>query len=161
MKEGTQKQCCCFYFWGCILGLGIPPLLFAATMRERLQKRAGLPATARRSSAEHLIATKALRCTYGLDAHCRSVLCDHPMKDGMVRNFLCHLLCPWCSIAEEARVMTEIKLMMHEEELEEDSGYLEGGQRAPSDQGKRRPTTPSDNSMSRDGDDDDDPFDDF
>ena len=57
--------------------------------------------------------------------------------------------------------MTEIKLMMHEEELEEDSRYLDGGQRAPSDQGKRRPTTPSDNSMSRDGDDDDDPFDDF
>ena len=33
--------------------------------------------TARRSSAEHLIATKALRChSYGLDAHCRSVLRD-------------------------------------------------------------------------------------
>ena len=32
---------------------------------------------ARQSFAEHLIATKALRLhSYGLDAHCRPVLCD-------------------------------------------------------------------------------------
>ena len=123
MKEGTRKKCCCFYMWGYCLCLGIPSMVFAATMRERLQKRAGLPAT-----------------------------------DGMWRNFLCHLLCPWCSIAEESRVMTEIAAMKREEELEEDSRYLEGP-RAPSDQGRQK-YAPSEESMSRVSEDDD-PYGDF
>ena len=124
MHEGTRRKCCCFYMWSYCLCLGIPGILFAATMRERLQKKAGLPAT-----------------------------------DGMCRNFVCHFFCPWCSIAEESRVMSELAAMRAEEEdLEEDSRYLEP--QAPSE--KRRPTTPSEQTMSRvSGEEDDDPFNDF
>ena len=112
MKEGTKRQCCWFYMLGYCFCLGIPPMLLAAAMRDRLQKRAGLPAS-----------------------------------DGMVRNFICHLICPWCSIAEEARVLDEMD-DMRAEELEERGG----GTKAPSEQ----LYAPSEESMSRGSDEEDD-----
>ena len=120
MHEGTRRKCCCFYMWGYCLCLGIPSIIFATAMRERLQKRAGLPST-----------------------------------DGWWRNFACVLLCPWCSIAEEARVMMEIAEMRREEEMEEDS------LREVEEVGRQRPVTPSEQTMSQNSGNDDDPYNDF